>query len=257
MRGEDRQGRDMGEVCNVEGFGQAEGMFRAPFLARVAVGAAVYAIEEARRLPSAAVQLPVTAVSHVVQTGMHVQQFVTDLAVRGDEVIEKLAGQPVENPSWATFEDDAVFAAHTEPPQIGRTTSGLPRRTRRIDDTDSRQRAQLLAETLAGLNSLDDGPRNGRTRPQAPARDFADIPEPTADEPATRRLEVVPDTQGSLPAIAERMNYPALTLAQLRGHLRTLQLPDLRELLAYEQRTRSRAPFVTMLTNRIATVEAQ
>jgi hypothetical protein len=43
----------------------------------------------------------------------------------------------------------------------------------------------------------------------------------------------------------------------LRARLRMLSVEELAELLDYEQLTLDRAPFVTMLTNRIATVRAQ
>jgi hypothetical protein len=59
------------------------------------------------------------------------------------------------------------------------------------------------------------------------------------------------------PGIVEYLDYPALTLAQLRARLRTLSMAELGELLEYEERTLSRAPFLTMLTNRIATAKAK
>jgi len=43
----------------------------------------------------------------------------------------------------------------------------------------------------------------------------------------------------------------------LRARLRTLSTAELGELLEYEERTLSRAPFLTMLTNRIATAKAK
>jgi hypothetical protein len=48
-----------------------------------------------------------------------------------------------------------------------------------------------------------------------------------------------------------------MTLAQLRARLRSLSLAELEELLAYEQGHRNRAPFVTMLGNRVDTVRDQ
>ncbi|WP_232665789.1 lipid droplet-associated protein [Pseudonocardia sp. TRM90224] len=48
--------------------------------------------------------------------------------------------------------------------------------------------------------------------------------------------------------------YAELTIPQLRGRLRHLSLDDLRALLVWETSHENRAPYVTMLTNRITTV---
>ena len=59
------------------------------------------------------------------------------------------------------------------------------------------------------------------------------------------------------PEIAEYLDYDSLTLAQLRARLRSLSLDELTALLDYEQRTLARAPFLTMLENRIASAKAK
>jgi len=92
-------------------------MFRPPYLARIAAGAAVYALEETRKLPATALHLPVAAVSQVFQTTMHVQQFMTSLAVKGDDVLRGLYGPAaVEQPEWVTFDED--IANQTAPPVL-------------------------------------------------------------------------------------------------------------------------------------------
>jgi hypothetical protein len=48
--------------------------------------------------------------------------------------------------------------------------------------------------------------------------------------------------------------YQELTIPQLRGRLRHLSADDLRALLEWETTHANRAPFVTMLSNRITTV---
>jgi hypothetical protein len=53
------------------------------------------------------------------------------------------------------------------------------------------------------------------------------------------------------PEVAAELNYPALTLAQLRARLQSLDVDELEALLAYEQATKARAPFQTLLANRI------
>ncbi|MFE6919607.1 lipid droplet-associated protein [Nocardia sp. NPDC057663] len=200
-------------------------MFRPPFVARVAAGAAVYALEETRRLPVAAVNFPITALSRVLQTTMHVQQFVTSLALKGDLVFERLGSTPQEQPEWATFDEDIAPA-----PAVA--TNG---HTSRFDlFTEERPVEQT----------------NGKAAPASLLllETVAEAEEPAA-EPEPEEVQA--------PEVAVRYDYPAMTLAQLRARLRMLTVEELAQLLAFEQQTRARAPFVTMLTNRIATVQAQ
>ncbi|MGY1813832.1 hypothetical protein [Blastococcus sp. SYSU D00820] len=51
--------------------------------------------------------------------------------------------------------------------------------------------------------------------------------------------------------------YDGFTVAQLRGRLRGYQLGTVQELLAYEESTRNRDPFVRMLRNRLEKLERQ
>ncbi|PWW21265.1 hypothetical protein JD79_00393 [Geodermatophilus normandii] len=51
--------------------------------------------------------------------------------------------------------------------------------------------------------------------------------------------------------------YDSFTIAQLRGRLRGYQLATVADLLAYEEATRARAPFLTMLRNRLEKLEQQ
>jgi len=66
-----------------------------------------------------------------------------------------------------------------------------------------------------------------------------------------RALGVVEQTPDALPG------YESMTIAQLRGKLRSLSVDEVAELLAFEESHASRPPFVTMLSNRIATLNAQ
>jgi hypothetical protein len=87
-------------------------MSHVPLPVRVAVGLMVTAVEQARKLPEQLADLPVTAASRAVQAGMRVQQRVTELAIKGDQVFSLF--RPVEDtPPWATFDEDG------EPPQPG------------------------------------------------------------------------------------------------------------------------------------------
>jgi hypothetical protein len=59
------------------------------------------------------------------------------------------------------------------------------------------------------------------------------------------------------PAVADELDYEALTLAQLRARLQTLDVDELEALLAYEEATKARAPFQTLLANRITRATAK
>ena len=76
-----------------------------PLPVRVAAGLVATAVEQARDLPRLALELPVTAVSQALQASMRVQQKVTELAIKGDQVLG--VGPPIEDePAWATFDED-------------------------------------------------------------------------------------------------------------------------------------------------------
>ena len=84
-------------------------MSHVPLPVRIAMGLVVTAVEQARKFPEQLVDLPVTAASRAVQVGMRVQQQVTELAIKGDQVFSLL--RPVEDTApWARFDED-------EPPE--------------------------------------------------------------------------------------------------------------------------------------------
>lgn len=62
---------------------------------------------------------------------------------------------------------------------------------------------------------------------------------------------------GEAPEIVNELDYESLTLAQLRARLNTLRVADLEALLAYEEATKGRAPFQTLLANRITRASAK
>jgi hypothetical protein len=133
-------------------------MSHVPLPVRVAVGLVVTAVEQARKLPEQLVDLPVTAASRAVQAGMRVQQRVTELAIKGDQVFSLL--QPVEDsPPWARFDEDdeapetgrATSAAH--PDNIDKVASGVE-----VDEAD-------VAQALTPPPARADGIRSAASRP--------------------------------------------------------------------------------------------
>ena len=78
-------------------------------------------------------------------------------------------------------------------------------------------------------------------------------PENASPEPANGTAPAEADT----PDIVAELDYESLTLAQLRARLTSLRVADLEALLAYEDATKSRAPFQTLLSNRITRANAK
>jgi hypothetical protein len=64
-------------------------------------------------------------------------------------------------------------------------------------------------------------------------------------------------TVSDVPDIVAELDYESLTLAQLRARLSSLRVADLEALLDYEGATKARAPFQTLLANRITRATAK
>jgi len=84
----------------------------------------------------------------------------------------------------------------------------------------------------------------------------------TGGEPETADTRAKTDNgtnsaQADTPDIVTELDYESLTLAQLRARLTSLRVADLEALLAYEDATKSRAPFQTLLSNRITRATAK
>ena len=79
-------------------------------------------------------------------------------------------------------------------------------------------------------------------------------------KPATARKNAKKEPSGpavAVPPIAREIDYDALTLAQLRARIQSLTVTDLRALLTYEESAKARAPFQTLLANRITRATAK
>jgi len=79
----------------------------------------------------------------------------------------------------------------------------------------------------------------------------------TGGEPETQTEDTPAPATNDLPDIVRKLDYETLTLAQLRARLSSLRVADLEELLAYEETTKNRAPFQTLLANRITRASAR
>lgn len=194
-------------------------MGTAPYGVRLLVGAAATAIEETRKLPQTILTYPMTVASQAANLVMHVQQNLAELVVKGDETLGQLFPPKDEQPEWATFDEDL--------------------------ESDSDSGSEVEADASV------DGERRTEGR-------FAlySTGEPESAG-ATNGKAARATAAGAEPDIAGELGYDALTLAQLRARLTSLRVADLEALLAYEEAGRARAPFVTLLANRITRATAK
>lgn len=195
-------------------------MAQAPYGIRLLVGVAVTAIEETRKLPQTIVMYPMTVASTIAQLVMKVQQDLAGFAIKGDAALEMVFPPKEEKPDWATFDEDDEPEAQSPSANGERTTEG---RFALYSVTDPPAGA---ANARSGTGS-----KKSAQKPAAPAA-----------EP---------------PPIAGELDYDSLTLAQLRARIQSLSVADLRALLAYEESVKARAPFQTLLANRITRATAK
>ena len=75
--------------------------------------------------------------------------------------------------------------------------------------------------------------------------------------PADNGAAAPPADASTAPRTPPIDGYDSFTVAQLRGRLRGYALATVQELVHYEQATRNRAPYLTMLRNRLEKLEEQ
>lgn len=270
-------------------------MVRPPFAARVMTGLLVTAIEETRKLPTTAVTLPMTAVSTTVQVAMRLQQNIAELAIKGDDALDHWFHRAQEQPSWATFDDDLDALrvddpgdedlrddAPDEPPVLSAVPDVEP-----TDTAEAPVPTEPPTPAAAATAPVKKAPAKKAAATKAPAKKAPAKKTPAkkaapADGDGSSSGESVsakgrfalyssaPDTvlqsevdaaptptPKDAPEIVEFLDYDSLTLAQLRAKIRSIDLDDLRTLAEYERSHRGRAPFATMLDNRIAAAGAK
>lgn len=201
-------------------------MATAPYGVRLLVGATVTALEETRKLPQTIMTYPMTVVSQAAHLVMRWQQNVAELVIKGDETLEQIFPPKDEQPEWATFdEDDEASEPAVVPTPM---------------DPDA---PAAVARTEGRFALYSNGDPENPTKKAAATADI---------RPANEKTKAA-----STPAVVTDVDYESLTLAQLRARLPSLKVPDLEALLAYEKATKARAPFQTLLDNRITRATAK
>ncbi|HEY2203154.1 MAG TPA: lipid droplet-associated protein [Pseudonocardia sp.] len=227
--------------------GKNAGMKPLPMPLRLAAGLVATALEEAQELPRKLTELPMTAVSQALQASMRVQQRVTELAIKGDRALGALRPVP-ETPTWARFDEDEELGPPNgmanglrslEPPSPPRVT---PVRILPDPDDEPVPTPRRLAEHPTDRTLLEP-----EREPEVAAKGTAQAaPAGSRADGAAARDDS--DGPEGLP------EYEQWTLPQLRGRFRSLSLDQLQALLVWETTHLDRPPYVTMLSNRIASV---
>lgn len=194
-------------------------MATAPYGVRLLVGAAAVAVEETIRLPKTILMYPMTLASQAAHIVMRFQQNLAELVIKGDTTLESIFPPKDEKPDWATFDEDLDGEADGIPTELADGAGGDRR-----------------AEGRFALYSVADAAQDAGAPAKPPRQSKNSVPEPS---------------------VAAELDYPALTLAQLRARLQSLGVDELEALLAYEQATKARAPFETLLANRITRANAK
>jgi hypothetical protein len=193
-------------------------MATAPYGVRLLIGAAATFIEETRKLPQTILMYPMTLASQAAHAVMRMQQNVADLVIKGDETLEAIFPPRDEQPEWATFDEDL---ADDMPPTL----------------SSEADRERLTEGRFALYSTAPDDGDNGATKP---------IKKKSAKSGTVQT-----------PGVAVKLDYESLTLAQLRARLPSLTVTDLDALLTYEGATKARAPFQTLIANRITRATAK
>lgn len=190
------------------------------------------------------------------------------------------APAPLSEPAALT----AVKSQVVEPAKAGEpakstqsATSTAPEKTTAPAKPAAKKTPAPAKKKPAAAKKKPTAPKSTAPKPAAPKTDAAAAPEAAADAPGapsagSGRFALYSSTPEDLapgapaapaarsgsvdaPEIAEYLDYDQLTLAQLRTKLRGLSSDELQDLADYERAARNRAPFVTMLDNRIASSE--
>jgi hypothetical protein len=196
-------------------------MATAPYGVRLLVGAATLAVEETIKLPKTILMYPMTLASQAAHIVMRFQQNMAELVIKGDSTLESIFPPKDEQPEWATFDEDLDDSDGSD----GELSA---------DPGDPERRAEGRFALYTAPDPSVDAPTRPVARPKKPAA--------ASVEP---------------PPVAEELDYETLTLAQLRARLQSLDVDELEALLAYEDATKARAPFQTLLANRITRATAR
>jgi hypothetical protein len=230
---------------------------RSPSPIAAAVGLAAVTAEGVRKLPGLLAGLPPAVVRELAEARDAARHRYDELALHGKDV---LAGRQVARPGGS-------------PAPAGAVPTAAPWTITREDpeDIDVVDVLDDVAESpVAGTAVVEpvtappaESPVAGTAVVEPVTAPPAETPPPGLSEPVTLPEDVLEDvaqlTPGDELAHADLPleDFDHQTVPQLRGRLRTLELPELIQLRDYEQAHGARLPVLTLLDNRIAKLVAQ
>ena len=219
-----------------------------------ALGLVPTVVSGARRLPAKAVQLPVLAVSSVLNALDGARQEYDELADRGERLIARLRGTSLDQ-----LEDAVEDRLHDTPlaatygrveDAVEQAATAVGALAEKVEEQVDAAAREVDAPAVPDAEAPKGVPTPKATEPSAERVDTAAAPEvvQTVEEVAASTHVAPVATHDELPLA----DYDHMTLGALRGRLRSLELPELVQVRAYEKAHADRLPVVTMLDNRIA-----
>ncbi len=219
------------------------------------IGIVPAVLDNARKLPAKAVQLPVLAVSSALTALETWRREYDDLARRGERLVGRLRGTAVDEfedriedlvaktPFGGAYDtvEDAVQDAVED--TVAKVTELLDRAAARAPSVKAAARSTTAQSTTAQS-------AGGKSAPVETAA-TPDVVEVV--EAVTAAIAASPDaapvtSHDELPLD----DYDHMTLGALRGRLRALSVEDLVRVRDYERAHAHRLPVVTLLDHRIA-----
>ncbi len=174
------------------------------------------------KLPKTILMYPMTLASQAAHLVMLFQQNLAELAIKGDSTLETIFPPKDEKPEWATFDEDLAGAIEAPASPGPAAEAG--------GESDRRAEGRFALYSVSEAAGAADASTTAATKSK---------------------------TSAAAPSVVAELDYATLTLAQLRARLQSLSVDELEALLAYEQATKARAPFQTLLANRITRANAK
>lgn len=254
-----------------------------PFGIRLAAGLLGTAIDRAAALPAELPSMAVTFAGQALRTSMRIQQELAELAIRGDELLAPLTARSQEHPEWATFDEDDDEPSGTRPSAAGAT----------VDAPVSSifpETADEPAVTLVDGTPVVDIPEPGTTGPGEAVPTAAGFVVGATAPPAaltggttapltggttaavaggTPGDVYVTDASAAAPTVANARRTTAsrargrntvksdhkLTIAELKERTQQMSVAEVQALLAQEEAGPNRAAYLTLLGNRLMTLQ--
>ena len=223
------------------GAGKA-GARKAARKAAAPVGEAAPVAETASAEATVADDAPVAAAAAQVEDAQQTLDALPAEAPSTEEVLEELAIEEMVGDATADITADVATTADVLTPdgEVAAVEATL---------TDEGVAAPEAPETPAAEPQAAEAPAAAAAEtaaPEAPAAETPAAETPAAEAPA-------PET----PQVAPIDGYDSFSIAQLRGRLRGYALSTVSDLVAYEQATKAREPYLRMLRNRLEKLEEQ